>query len=195
MKKLTSLIPDVINQPKTLAEVDGGVHVVLAEAIADYRSSQRGIEADEVERRIEAGKAAVVELVAQCESPIEKLIVPALVFQPYGSNGTWMPAQAQRDGRPRLVDVMIGAQVKVDRSRFDFLMVVPIGGADLMIAVECDGKDFHDETNDFRRDQMWKAHGIHTVRLSGSDIDRAPRMAASRVAEFVLQQMIRKGLA
>lgn len=194
MKKLTSFVPDVIAQPKTLAEVDGGVHVILAEAIADYRTSQSGIDDDEILRRIAAGEKAVTALLAKCESPIERLIVPPLVFQPYGSNGPWVPA-CEAGTKPRFAPVCIDAQVPMGGSRFDFLMLVEIGSEDLMIAVECDGAEFHDKERDYYRDRNWKLSGIHTVRLSGSDINHNPRMAASRVAELVLQQMIARGLA
>lgn len=195
MKLFSDLIVNVLKPPKTLADIDPGVKSILAEAVSDYRSSQRGVPSEEVDRRVEAGTAAVMQLVAQCESPIEKLIVPSLVFQPYGSNGPWVPAQVVREGEPRFAPVSIGAQVTVYDARFDFLMLVEIGGGDMMIAVECDGKDFHDKDKDFYRDRNWQRAGINTVRLSGSDINRAPRMAASRVAEHVLQAMIRRGLA
>jgi very-short-patch-repair endonuclease len=97
--------------------------------------------------------------------------------------------------KPRFSPVAIDAQVSMGGSRFDFLMLVEIGDSDLMIAVECDGAGFHDEVKDYYRDRNWKRSNIHTIRLSGSDIDRNPRMAASRVAEFVLQQMVARGLA
>ncbi len=194
MKKLTSFVPDVIAQPKTLAEVDGGVHVVLAEAVNDYQTSQRGIDGDEIQRRVDAGKKVVSALLAKCESPIERLIVPALVFQPYGSNGPWVPA-ALAGVKPRFSPVCIDAQVPMGSSRFDFLMLVEVGQKEILIAVECDGADFHDKASDFYRDRDWEKSGIHTVRLSGSDINRNPRMAATRVAEFILQQMIARGLA
>lgn len=195
MKRLTSFVPDVIKQPKTLAEVDGGVHVVLAEAIQDYRTSQHGIEADELERRIEAGKAVVTALLAKCESPIERLIVPALVFQPYGSNGPWEPAQIHGTGVKGAADVVIDGQVTTGDSRFDFLVGVHLPGELMLIAIECDGKEFHDNVKDYFRDRNWLLSGITTVRLTGSDIHKAPRMAASRVAEAVLRRMVNRGIA
>lgn len=194
MKKLTQFIPDVIAQPKTLAEIDGGVHVILAEAIADYRTSQSGIDEAEVARRVEAGEKVTTALLAKCESPIERLIVPALVFQPYGLIGPWLPAELA-GAKPRFSPVGIDAQVAMGGSRFDFLMIVEVGTTELMIAVECDGAEYHDDVSDYYRDRSWRRSGIHTVRLSGSDINRDPRMAATRVAEFVLQQMIARGLA
>lgn len=194
MKKLTQFIPDVIAQPKTLAEIDGGVHLILAQAIADYRTSQRGVDEAELSQRVDAGEGVVKALLAKCESPIERLIVPSLVFQPYGSNGPWVPADLA-GVKPRLSPVVIDAQVSMGGSRFDFLMMVEVGADELMIAVECDGAVYHDEVADYYRDRDWRRSGIHTVRLSGSDINHNPRMAASRVAEFVLQQMIARGLA
>lgn len=196
MKKFSELVAGVLRPAKTLADVDPGVSTILDQAIADYRSSQQGIEAAEVTRRVEAGKAAVAELLTKCESPIEKMIVPSLVFQPYGANGPWVPADAIRQGRTYFSPVRIEAQASIHDSRFDFLMMVLLApGADIMIAVECDGRDFHSTGKDFYRDRNWSRAGIPTVRLTGSDINRAPRMAASRVAEFVLQEMLVRGLA
>lgn len=195
LKPIGDLIPGILNPPKTLADVDPGVRSVLEEAVADYRSSQTGVEPEERDRRIKIGVDAVWALVAKCESPIEKLIVPSLVFQPYGSNGPWIPAQAMQQGDALFAPVGIQAQAEAPGARFDFLMFLEVGGEALLVAVECDGKEFHSADRDFYRDRMWKGDGLHTVRLSGSDIRRAPRMAASRVAEFVLQQMIKKGLA
>lgn len=196
MKKFSELVAGVLRPAKMLADVDPGVSTILDEAIADYRSSQRGVDATEIDRRVEAGKAAVAELIAKCESPIEKLIIPSLVFQPYGSNGPWVPADAIREGRTYFSPVRIEAQASIGDARFDFLMMVLLApGADIMIAVECDGRDFHNSDKDFYRDRNWRRAGIPTVRLTGADINRAPRMAASRVAEFVLQEMLVRGLA
>lgn len=196
MKKFTDLLANILKPPAKLADVDPGVSTILDEAIADYRSSQRGVEAAEVDRRVAAGKAAVAELVSKCESPIEKLIVPSLVFQPYGSNGPWVPADAIREGRAYFPPVRIEAQASIGDARFDFLMMVLLApGADIMIAVECDGRDFHSSDKDFYRDRNWNRAGIPTIRLTGSDINRAPRMAASRVAERILQEMLDRGLA
>lgn len=195
MKKFSELVAGVLRPPKTLADVDPGVSTILDEAIADYRSSQQGIDAAEIDRRVEAGKAAVAELLTKCESPIEKMIAPSLVFQPYGSNGPWVPAEAISAGRTYFSPVRIEAQASVYDARFDFLMMVLLGrGIDLMIAVECDGREFHNSDKDFYRDRNWGRAGIPTVRLTGSDINRAPRMAASRVAERILQEMLDRGL-
>lgn len=194
MKKLTDFIPDILNRPERLADIDPGVRTVLQAAVSDYCSSQRGMSDDEILRRIEAGTEVVSKLIAKCESPIEKLIVPSLVFQPYGSNGPWVPA-ALAGVKPRFSTVAIDAQVPMGDSRFDFLMLAEIGKDDVMIAIECDGAEFHDEARDFYRDRLWRRSGIHTVRMSGSDINLNPRMAATRVAEYVLQLMIARGLA
>lgn len=196
MKKFSDLVANVLKPPATLADIDPGVGPILDEAVADYRSSQIGIEPGEVDRRVAAGTAAVKELLAKCESPIEKLIVPSLVFQPYGSNGPWAPAQAAREDQAYFSPVRIEAQAKLYDSRFDFLILVVMApGQDIMLAVECDGREFHNSDKDFYRDRNWRRAGISTVRLMGSEINRAPRMAASRVAERVLQEMLRRGLA
>lgn len=195
MKKLTDYINNVITPPATLADVDPGVKSVLEDAVADYRSSQSGIAKDEVERRVQVGIATVWELVKLCESPIEKLIVPSLVFQPYGSNGPWIPADMLREGVQSFAPVKIAAQMVIDDARFDFMIGLNLGSETLMFAVECDGREFHDEARDFQRDRKWSRAGVSTVRLKGSDIHAAPRMAASRVAEFVLAQMIKRRLA
>lgn len=195
MKHLSDAVDNILKPGQSLADVNPGVRSVLEDAVRDYRSSQVGIELDEVDRRVAAGTQTVWALVGLCESPIEKLIVPSLVFQPYGSNGPWSPADLHRDGVRSVAAVSISAQVSVMDSRFDFLVAVRSPSEGLLLAVECDGKAFHDPTRDFYRDRNWASVGIPTVRLRGSDITANPRMAASRVAEFVLQRMIDRGMA
>ncbi len=195
MKHLSDAVDNILNAGNSLADVNPGVRSVLEDAIRDYRSSQAGIEREEVDRRVAVGSQTVWSLVGRCESPIEKLIVPSLVFQPYGSNGPWAPADLHRDGVRSVAAVPIAAQVSVMDSRFDFLVAVRFPNDGLLLAVECDGRAFHDEARDFYRDRNWASVGIPTVRLSGSDITADPRMAASRVAEFVLQYMIDRGMA
>lgn len=46
------------------------------------------------------------------------------------------------------------------------------------INVECDGKDFHDEKTDMRRDIEVSNHGYKIIRITGSEIRRDPRRLA-----------------
>lgn len=194
-KPLSDFLPNMLNRPETLADIDPGMGSAINDVLDDYKSIHASLGEDEVGRRVAAGLSVVGKLLAKCESPIEKLIVPALVFQTYGHGSKWVPAE-HGDDKPRFSPVAIDAQVALDRSRFDFLMLVELcDKSGVVIAVECDGAEFHDIGRDLSRDLGWQSAGIHTVRLSGSDITRNPRMAASRVAELVLQRMIKRGLA
>ena len=69
-----------------------------------------------------------------------------------------------------------------------FVLQEPIAGyfADFFLpehgaVIECDGKAFHDGAKDGRRDEAMRAAGFRVYRVTGSEINRSPILAAFRV--------------
>lgn len=92
------------------------------------------------------------------ESPIEKILVEAVVRALDNDPGAGLSIQTQ---------------VPVGKYRLDIAM---LSGPDLVLAVECDGHNFHDRTKeqaarDRRRDRdILDDFDLATVRFTGSEI-------------------------
>ena len=138
-------------------------------------------------------------LLERCESPIERLLAPHLLF--LGAN--FIPPQ---------LPIGIGwrerhelhAQYEVGAYRLDFALIVDEDstfGNPVRLAIECDGRAFHDLTPeqkdaDRKRDAELLAMGWHTLRFSGSQIynDAAgcAKMVDEAISGLFTQRMISK---
>jgi DNA helicase-2/ATP-dependent DNA helicase PcrA len=79
-------------------------------------------------------------------------------------------------------DIDAKPQVKFDRFRLDFLVEV----GDRRVAVEADGRDFHDAVRDARRDEKLRRLGIEEVlRFTGSEIWLDADACAARVTAYL----------
>jgi very-short-patch-repair endonuclease len=195
MKLLSDLIDNVLNAKGGLAGINPGARTELDVAVAKYRSGmRRRPSAEEIGARIERGVASVWGACAMCESPIEKLIVPWLVFQDYQLTDEYEPVALSPADEPINADILLIPQFKLDRSRFDFMLVARLKGAAVMLAIECDGRAFHNSDADFYRDKAWRQAGIGTVRLTGGAIHESPERAALKVAQALQEQAHREGL-
>jgi hypothetical protein len=195
MKLLSDLIDNILKANGGLADINPGVRTELESAVAKYRSGIRQRPTDEeLQARIERGIVSVWGACGMCESPIEKLIVPWLVFQDYQLTEGYEPVALSPADEPVNADLILIPQFKLDRSRFDFMLVARLKGSAVMLAVECDGKAFHSSDADFYRDKAWTQVGIGTVRLTGSSIHESPEHAALKVAQALQEQAHREGL-
>ncbi len=118
------------------------------------------------------------------ESPIERLLLPFLVFQDYGTLGA--PATvAGPNQRPTELpngSVFVFPQFPVLRYRLDFLVVATRRDErQLAFAVECDGREFHSAPRDWHRDSYLREIGVPTFRATGSEIHVEPAAVATRV--------------
>jgi hypothetical protein len=161
-------------------------HAYLTYAIERYRPGAtiyEKISNAEVDARIKVARGQIYAAWTICESPIERLLLPFLVFQDYGPRFR-CPANVLVAEEPEAVDgtILILPQLKVRKSRFDFAVFGTWEGRSKTIAVECDGAEFHDPVADFHRDSFNEQElGITTVRASGSEIHTAPESVAARV--------------
>jgi hypothetical protein len=126
-----------------------------------------------------------------CESPIEKRLLPWLVCEDYGPHVMTFPipiCDTKADALPPSGDLFIVPQMAFVRFRIDFALVRRLSGGRIgIVAVECDGKDYHDAVRDTLRNGWLASFQIKTIRANGSTIANRPREVSARVAEAVME--------
>lgn len=127
-------------------------------------------------------------------SPIEQVLLGWLVWMhvdwlsfPDTAHAPYLDFDAKLD--PDEAYFGIGAQVKVNQYRVDFLVVVHDKGGTRRLAVECDGHDYHEKTKeqaarDKKRDRDILALGIPTMRFTGSEIWKDPAACAEQIRDW-----------
>jgi very-short-patch-repair endonuclease len=60
---------------------------------------------------------------------------------------------------------------------------------DARLAVEVDGRDWHDWRRDLDRDQHLARHGIKTLRFRGSEVWRDPVACAQATAKMIVRRL------
>lgn len=195
MKLLSDIIDNVLKSSGALAEINPGVRTELESAIAACKAGWRhGPTSKEAEDLLTKAVADVWACCAKCESPIEKLLVPWLIFQDYQLTNEYSPAALVVQDPAPAATYLLEPQVSLGGSRFDFLLVFRTSRSGVMVAIECDGKAFHDNVKDFYRDRSWRLAGLPTVRLSGSEIHASPQRAALKVARALHDEADKAGL-
>lgn len=86
--------------------------------------------------------------------------------------------------------VLVPQFAVADVGRVDFAIFAPDNRFQPLVAVECDGHDFHERTpdqasNDKRRDRVLQSLGIPVFRFTGSDILRNSVDFAREIVRFV----------
>jgi very-short-patch-repair endonuclease len=138
-------------------------------------------------------------LMRRCESPIEQLF-----FVAAWSRGAWtgrlMMLEPGKDGDPAgLLEwnemtgmTVAGQQVQVGPYRADFLFVRWREGGDppLLVAVECDGHEFHERTKaqaarDRARDREMLENGVVVFRFTGSEIWADAGKCVAQVLDYL----------
>lgn len=133
---------------------------------------------------IARGTASVERGWEVAESPIERLLLPFLVFQDYGALGSPATVATPEQGPSEMPtgSVFIFPQFGILRYRLDFLVVGSLrDGRQLAFAVECDGRDFHNVGHDWHRDNALREVGVLTIRATGSEIHASPASVATRL--------------
>ena len=144
------------------------------------------------------------EFAACCESPIESTLLAEMCFAIIGYGRLML--------RPRLSSVFDGTdqeamdgqtiiipQAQIAGCRVDFAIYSgDLCGKWVMVAIECDGHDFHEKTKeqvarDKSRDRALSAWGVSTLRFTGSEIFKDARACAleiSAVLETLVEQRL-----
>ncbi len=132
-----------------------------------------------------------------CESPIEKLFLLAA-----WSRGCWTDnlylefttsmerlIECSRAEAPRAI---CAPQVQIGPYRVDFLFAIDLMGDEppCLVAVECDGHEYHEKTKaqaarDKARDRDIIGRGIKLLRFTGSEIWRDAGGCAAEVLAFL----------
>lgn len=160
------------------------------------RMAAAGVAQGIIAERIEWAQGGIRAGLGLCESPIERSMLPALVFADYWVSQS-MPADVHTNPSEALPEarVVIVPQHVVLNFRLDFAVVVRASkGRILVVAVECDGADYHDARRDADRDDVLASWGIPVVRLTGSRINTDPMECASHVASRVVHHIDRLGM-
>lgn len=130
---------------------------------------------------------AYYDLAANCESPIEKLLLAPLMFiQPMCLHGRYEgPADREREAR-------LFAQYPVGGRRLDFAYIVtPMAETwEIRVGVECDGYAFHSSVEQRANDnsrtiEVVEEDGFNILRFTGKQITDDPRRCAQDVADAV----------
>lgn len=120
-----------------------------------------------------------------CESPIERDMLGALL------SANWdqcadpvVPVCGPKEAVPANRPIVILPQFLIGPYRLDFVILCRGLQLPSLIAVECDGAEYHDQERDAQRDAYLRAFGIHVFRASGSAIFRAPEDVANMIVNL-----------
>lgn len=161
---------------------------LIRDRVVDY--------AEELEWRIS-------ELSKDCESPIEKLLLAAIVTGAHDGQfapeflGGWRHlgtkqarfVGAYRDDA-RFDGICLLVQAPVLAYRADFLIDCQFGRLVKQFVVECDGHDYHERTKeqaarDRNRDREMTAAGITVIRFTGSEIWKDAASCSYQVFDII----------
>lgn len=152
-----------------------------------------GLNMEACNSMIDKGKAAIWKGLEACESPIEKAVLPWLVFEDYGPSFLTIPAGVHVPKREEFInqgDLVIIPQFAFAKYRMDFGVVARCNDAIRIVCVECDGAKYHaGKTNDAGRDAYLRSWGIPTIRETGKVCKEEPWRVSSRVAS-TLREML-----
>lgn len=159
------------------------------DAAASRRASVLGLSPQQVSSRIGKAKERIRQCIGECESPIEKRLLPALVLANYGEQFLTFPAELHCPGiddAPPKGDLIVIPQFAFIRYRLDFAIIAEVNDNRKIVAVECDGQEWHtDAMKDRNRDAYLAGFGIRTFRYTGKEIQADPLPLACEVATYL----------
>ncbi len=120
------------------------------------------------------------------DSPIESMLLAALC-ECAVDHGYRVAKTAGRSDT-----LGIRPQTTVDRYRIDLVVSFLFHGAEMHLAIECDGHAFHEKTKaqarkDRSRERALTYLGYRVVRFTGSEIYTSPRQCAAEVMNLVME--------
>ena len=159
-------------------------------AINKYKNSEKYIPlsatglSDACIRGIDAyGKGKEV-----CESPLERYLLPWLIFfdwHPFHDGPVPVVLPTGDDPQQTKSSLLIVPQLAFGRYRLDFAVVARSASKSIIIGVECDGAAYHDARLDRQRDAYFAAFRIPTVRAASAEIRNQPEKVVERVFRLV----------
>lgn len=167
-------------------------HSEIAAEMLERRQRALGISDEMIGQIIMKGLKRVRDASAYCETPIEKRVLPYLIFGDYGDDLLSIPANWHPPGTDDELptdDVVVIPQFRFMRFRLDFALLGFRNGTMHVVCVECDGRDTHDEDADRRRDKCLASFGIPTIRISGADCYATPYGSSVRAVNALRELM------
>jgi very-short-patch-repair endonuclease len=125
------------------------------------------------------------------QSPIEADMLAFLCAQPHLRVLSWAESQSEEDPFGEYQGMII-PQGRVGKYRADILIVLGLENGGLkMLAVECDGYEYHDRNRwtaqkDKKRDRYFATQGVTVLRFTGSEIFKNPMACAGEVLKTIL---------
>lgn len=123
-----------------------------------------------------------------CESPIERMVLAALINADWHTFLTIPPLvhDAKNDVSLPAGDIIIVPQMAFLRFRIDFGLVVDIEGHRRIIAIECDGADYHaDAAKERARNLYLSSWDIPVFHLTGADIHRDAALCIDEINSHI----------
>jgi very-short-patch-repair endonuclease len=158
----------------------------LAAALLVERAHALGMSEDMVTSAVNVGFQRIYEGEQFCESPIEKRMLPWLIFADYGPRVMTVPAilhSPKHQAGMEAGDVTVVPQFAFAKYRMDFGVVARTRSGMCIVCVECDGQATHNPQQDGPRDAYLASWGIPTVRITGKETFSSPASAAGRVSD------------
>lgn len=120
------------------------------------------------------------------ESPIERDLLPWLIVADWPAcNASSLPVVLMDESPEDHVGLILVPQFIAGPFRLDFAICRQVDGVTHVVAIECDGFQFHDVGKDRRRDWILNAAGVQTVRATGREIKDRPDLVVNRVRHIV----------
>jgi very-short-patch-repair endonuclease len=146
-----------------------------------HRAAAMGLSAIQIDQKSEELRAAYEYGQSLCESPIERDVLAALLTAPWSAQFGTIPPRIHntklQDALPK-GDLIIVPQMAFVRYRVDFMVLGVAGDARQMVAIECDGADYHqDHGKDALRAAYFASWGIPVCRFRGTEIYADPDSA------------------
>lgn len=125
-----------------------------------------------------------------CESPIEQMMLAALVFCSTGYGPwpleTWFPDMPSSPPSGR---IFIAPQFEFGSYRIDIAMFAQdFSGNEIRLAIECDGHNFHrtkkQMRHDRKRERALQLKGWNVMRFTGSEIYEDAAACAEEAGDF-----------
>ena len=133
-----------------------------------------------------AARDTYIKAASVAESPIEKDLLPWLITADWPtSNTSYLPVVLMDEHPEDHVGLILVPQFVAGPFRLDFAICRQVSGVTHVVAIECDGFQFHDVGKDRRRDWILNAAGVQTVRATGREIKDRPDLVVNRVRHIV----------
>lgn len=149
-----------------------------------------GVSEDQAKKHREALWGDVVDNLKRCDSPIERVMMAALMVSDYP--GAHVIPMVVHNPKIEAIfpdcECVLVPQFAFAKYRMDFGLVVRRDGRQLIIDIECDGADYHkDKINDRARDDYLRSWGIPIFRFKGSEIYQYPFACADMVVSHIIE--------